>query len=104
MNVCEERKDLPDAAVSRVDNRTVVVSLAGNRTHGWFPRREVTIVRTGCYCSGENHLAAVQALPHPHLLAAAVLKAPLLSHSQPTLHLLLDCCAVALSSWCKPLR
>ena len=45
MNMCEERKDLLVAAVSRVDNRTAAVSRADNRTHGWCLRRDVTYMR-----------------------------------------------------------
>ena len=40
MNMCNERKDLLVAAVSRADNRTAAVSRADNRTHGCYWRRE----------------------------------------------------------------
>ena len=96
--MCKERKDLLVAAVSRVDNRTAVVSRADNRTHGWCRRRDATNMRIeiisswfSCYCSGDNYLAAAPALPHRHRLAAAVLKAPLLSDSPPFAGLL--CCS-----------
>jgi len=98
MNMCDKRKDLLVAAVSRADNRTAVVSRADNRTHGCYRRRDAINVRTeiisswfsGCYgCrSGDNYHAAAPALPHRHRFAAAVLKAPVPSDSPPFAELL----------------
>ena len=83
MNMCDERKDLLVAAVSRADNRT----------HGCHRRREAIKVRTeimsnwfSCCCgcrSGDNCHAAALALPHRHRFATAVLKALVPSDSPP---------------------
>ena len=88
--MCDKRKDLLVAVVSRASNRTAAVSRADNRTHGCCRRRDATNMRTeiilswfSCCCSGDNYHAAAPALPHRHRFAAAVLKAPVLSDSPP---------------------